>query len=316
VPGHPLLDSAHRPHPRAPPRPAQARHDAGGRARPGHSAAHALLPGAFHSGRKSHAARASDASSRADAVRGTATTGSCGTSSTRPISTTARSQTASPGFERSCSLPECAWISRDVEQKALGHAVANVVPEHWQRFAAASCAHRQDRARGEGPAHQERSPIGTTGPSSSKLQEQAASPTPASTRTRLEAGRLASGPPREAASGLENWERRFRRWAARGCWAELLVVPMAYCAAMTGGKVVATHRTPVADTQPGAPAARARAVILEIENEASASTRPSVKFERLGYTTSESRVPGHGARLRFIEVKRVASAGCRHPPSR
>src|SRR5205823_9877564 len=35
-----------------------------------------------------------------------------------------------PGVDAILGRPECAWITRDVEQKAFGHAVANVVPEH------------------------------------------------------------------------------------------------------------------------------------------------------------------------------------------
>jgi hypothetical protein len=35
-----------------------------------------------------------------------------------------------PGVETALGRPECAWISRDVEQKAMGHAVTTVVPQH------------------------------------------------------------------------------------------------------------------------------------------------------------------------------------------
>ena len=35
-----------------------------------------------------------------------------------------------PGVEAILARPECAWISRDLEQKAQGYAVAHVVPEH------------------------------------------------------------------------------------------------------------------------------------------------------------------------------------------
>ena len=35
-----------------------------------------------------------------------------------------------PGIDALLARPECAWINRDLEQKAQGHAVAHVVPEH------------------------------------------------------------------------------------------------------------------------------------------------------------------------------------------
>ena len=35
-----------------------------------------------------------------------------------------------PGVDAILARPECAWITRELEQKAQGHAVAHVVPEH------------------------------------------------------------------------------------------------------------------------------------------------------------------------------------------
>ena len=35
-----------------------------------------------------------------------------------------------PGLEQILERPQCAWIGRDMEKKAQGYAVANVVPEH------------------------------------------------------------------------------------------------------------------------------------------------------------------------------------------
>src|SRR5207245_301679 len=35
-----------------------------------------------------------------------------------------------PGVDAFVARPECAWITRDLEQKAQGYAVAHVVPEH------------------------------------------------------------------------------------------------------------------------------------------------------------------------------------------
>jgi hypothetical protein len=36
-----------------------------------------------------------------------------------------------PGIDSLLARPECAWIGRDLEQRAQGYAVAHVVPEHW-----------------------------------------------------------------------------------------------------------------------------------------------------------------------------------------
>ena len=36
--------------------------------------------------------------------------------------------------------PESAWIGRDLEQKALAHAIADVVPEHLEEVATAKLA--------------------------------------------------------------------------------------------------------------------------------------------------------------------------------
>ncbi len=35
-----------------------------------------------------------------------------------------------PGIDSILARPECAWINRELEQKAQGYAVARVVPEH------------------------------------------------------------------------------------------------------------------------------------------------------------------------------------------
>ncbi len=82
----------------------------------------------------------------------------------------------------------------------------------------------------------------------------------------------------------------------------LVVVPLGLVAAMTG-RAARRPRSP-ADTQ--AAAARARAIVMEVER--SLGFEPTDReFEKLGYDI-ESRVPGTG-RLRFIEVKgRVTGA--------
>ena len=60
-----------------------------------------------------------------------------------------------PGIEPLLARPECAWIGRDLEQKAQGYAIAQVVPEHLDEVRSRQArADRQDRGGGEGPADQ------------------------------------------------------------------------------------------------------------------------------------------------------------------
>jgi hypothetical protein len=82
----------------------------------------------------------------------------------------------------------------------------------------------------------------------------------------------------------------------------MLVVPIGLIKAMTG-QTASTPTLPV-DTQISA--ARARAIIMDIERQLGFDPTDR-EFEKLGYDI-ESRVPGTG-KLRFIEVKgRVAGA--------
>ena len=78
------------------------------------------------------------------------------------------------------------------------------------------------------------------------------------------------------------------------------MVPIGLLAAMTG------RPTSLAPTDTQASAARARAVVMEIERRLGFDPTDR-EFEQLGYDI-ESRIPGTG-KLRFIEVKgRVAGA--------
>ena len=73
----------------------------------------------------------------------------------------------SPTSRRLLARPECAWITRELEQKAQGHAIANVVPEHVDEVRGRRLAlDREDPRRGEGPADQGDHATGTTAPSS------------------------------------------------------------------------------------------------------------------------------------------------------
>ncbi|MFZ2651785.1 MAG: helicase-related protein [Burkholderiaceae bacterium] len=206
-----------------------------------------------------------------------------------------------PCAEVILNRPESAWISREVESKALGHAVASVVPEHLAEvrkgklaLIAKTEAAVKDRLTKEIAYWDHRA-------EQLKLQEQAGKPN----------ARLNSGEARKRADLLQG--RLEKRLADLKHEAQisplppvvlggLLVLPMGLLAAITG-RAVATLNAP-ADTQ--ASAARARAAVMEIER--SLGFDPTDReFEKLGYDI-ESRVPGTG-KLRFIEVKgRVAGA--------
>jgi len=197
--------------------------------------------------------------------------------------------------------PECAWISRALEQKAQSHAIAHVVPEHitevrnrrlaWIEKTRAAV---KDRLTKEITYWDHRA-------EQLKLQEQVG-----------KAGaRLNSQEARRRADDLQS--RLHKRLAELDREAQisalppvalggLVVAPIGLIAAMTGRPAPSSAR-PV-DTQ--ASAARARAIVMEVER-ALGFEPTDREFDKLGYDI-ESRIHGTG-RLRFIEVKgRVSGA--------
>ncbi len=206
-----------------------------------------------------------------------------------------------PSVDALLARPECAWVTRDLEQQALGHAIAHVVPDHvtevrgrrmgWIEKTRAAV---KDRLTKEITYWDHRA-------EQLKLQEQAG-----------KAGaRLNSQEARRRADDLQG--RLQKRLAELDAEAQLstlppallgglVVVPMGLLAAMTG-RPAPEAATP-ADTQ--AAAARARAIVMETERRLGFEPTDR-ELEKLGYDI-ESRVPGTG-RLRFLEVKgRVSGA--------
>ncbi len=200
-----------------------------------------------------------------------------------------------PSVEAFLDRPECAWISRELEQKAQGYAVAHVVPEHLTevrgprlKLIEKTEAAVKDRLTKEITYWDHRA-------AQLREQEQAG---------RVNA-KLNSGEARKRADLLQG--RLQKRLEDLKLEAQisplppvvlggLLVVPMGLLAAMTGRPAPAA--TAPADTQ--ASAARARAIVMEIER--GLGFEPTDReFEKLGYDI-ESRVPGTG-KLRFLEVK-------------
>ena len=207
-----------------------------------------------------------------------------------------------PGVEAILDRPECVWINRELEQRAQGHAVAHVVPEHLADVRGAKLAliakteaAVKERLTKEITYWDHRA-------EQLKLQEQAGRPN----------AKLNSNEARKRADILQG--RLQKRLEDLKLEAQisplppvvlggLLVVPMGLINAMTG-KARAVTANPV-DTQISA--ARARAIVMEIERNLGFDPTDR-EFEKLGYDI-ESRVPGTG-KLRFIEVKgRVMSGG-------
>ncbi len=195
--------------------------------------------------------------------------------------------------------PECGWITRTLEQKAQGYAIAQVVPEHitevrGRRLALVdkTRAAVKDRLTKEITYWDHRA-------EQLKLQEQAG-----------KAGaRLNSQEARHRADDLQ--ARLQRRLAELDREAQisalppvvlggLVVVPLGLIAAMTGRPLPAR----CIDTQ--ASAALARSLVMEAER-ALGFEPTDREFEKLGYDI-ESRDPATGS-LRFLEVKgRVSGA--------
>ena len=194
---------------------------------------------------------------------------------------------------------ECNWITRQLEQQAQGYAVAHVVPEHLQEVRASKLAliakteaAVKDRLTKEITYWDHRA-------EQLKQQEQAGKPN----------AKLNSGEARKRADGLQaRLQKRLEELKLEAQIAPLppvvlggmLVVPLGLLTAMTGAPVAGPDGKPASAADTQAAAARARAIIMEVER--SLGYEPvDREFEKLGYDI-ESRVPGTG-KLRFIEVK-------------
>ena len=207
-----------------------------------------------------------------------------------------------PGCDAILDRPECQWIDRELEKKAQGYAIAQVVPEHLAEvkgrkldLIAKTEAAVKDRLTKEITYWDHRA-------EELKLQESAGKPN----------ARLNSGEARKRADILQGrLQKRLEDLKLEAQISPLppvvlggvLVVPLGLLRAMTGECRGGTPLLPV-DTQ--ASAARARAIVMEIERGLGFDPTDR-EFDKLGYDI-ESRVPGAG-RLRFIEVKgRVSGA--------
>jgi hypothetical protein len=206
-----------------------------------------------------------------------------------------------PGVDALFARSECSWITRELEQKAISHAISEVVPQHlkevrdrrsaWTEKARAAV---KDRLTKEISYWDHRA-------EELKAQEQAGRPN----------ARLNSQEARRRADELQGrLQKRMEQLDLESqvsalppvALGGLVVVPAGLMAQLTGEPLPDSARC--ADTQ--AAAARARSVVMGVER--TLGFEPTDReFERLGYDI-ESREPGTG-RLRFIEVKgRVTGA--------
>ena len=213
----------------------------------------------------------------------------------RPLKTEEPSATAV--LER----PESAWITRELEQKAQGHAIATLVPEHLAEvrgprleWIAKTRDAVKDRLTKEINHWDHRA-------AQLRLQEQAGKAN----------ARVNSQEARRRADDLQGrMQNRLERLDLEAQISALppvviggvVVVPMGLLAKMSG--TPRSMATGPVDTQ--ASAARARAVIMDLERSLGYDPVDR-EAEKLGYDI-ESRVTDTG-KLRFIEVKgRVTGA--------
>jgi SNF2 family DNA or RNA helicase len=199
---------------------------------------------------------------------------------------------------------ECDWINRELEQKAQSYAIGHVVPEHLAEvrghkigLIAKTEAAVKDRLTKEITYWDHRA-------EELKLQEQAGKPN----------AKLNSAEARKRADLLQGrLQKRLEDLKLEAQISPLppvvlggfLVVPIGLVNLMSG-QSPATPVDPAAPVDTQISAARARAIVMDIER--SLGFEPTDReFEKLGYDI-ESRVPGTG-KLRFIEVKgRVSGA--------
>jgi hypothetical protein len=208
-------------------------------------------------------------------------------------------QEGEPDSGAMLARPELSWIAAGIEQRALAHAIGEVVPAHVEEVRSRRVRHVEktraavkDRLTKEIAHWDHRA-------QQLKLQEEAGKP----------GARLNSGEARRRAEDLH--ARLKKRLDELGRESQvsaqppvmiggLVIVPIGLIRAMTGRAAA-----PAATVDRLAVAARARAIVMDIERGLGFEPR-DVEFERLGYDI-ESRA--WNGPLRFIEVKgRVSGA--------
>ena len=204
-------------------------------------------------------------------------------------------------IDRLLSHPACAWISRELEQKAITHAITHVVPEHLQEvrgrrlsWIEKTRAAVKDRLTKEIGYWDHRA-------AELKLQEQAGK---ANARLNSqEANRRADDLQARLQKRMEQLDLEAQISALPPVvLGGLVVVPVGLLAQMTN-RALPEGSQPV-DTQIWG--ARARAIVMDVERQLGFEPVDR-EHEKLGYDL-ESRDPRSG-RLRFLEVK-GRDSGC------
>lgn len=206
-----------------------------------------------------------------------------------------------PTIDDFLALPDCGWITRELESKAQGHAIATVVPEHLQEVRGPRIelidkteAAVKDRLTKEINYWDHRA-------QQLNLEEQAG---------KINAKLNAAGARRRADDLQARLQKRLAELALErqistlppNVLGGLLVVPTGLLAQMAGN--ARTSQSQPVDTQISA--ARAREIVMEVERNLGFEPVDR-EFEKLGYDI-ESRLRGTG-KLRFLEVKgRVTGA--------
>ena len=124
-----------------------------------------------------------------------------------------------PGVDALLARPEAAWIGHELEQKALGHAIAHVVPEHLAEVRSRKLRPaRQDRGRGQGSADQGDQLLGSPRGAAEAAGAVGQGQCPAELGRGPQTRGCACRPGCRGAwrrSGARSRSRRCRRW----CWA-------------------------------------------------------------------------------------------------
>ena len=201
-----------------------------------------------------------------------------------------------PAIDAFLARPECEWIMRELEQRAMQHAIAHVVPGHVAEV----------RERRSGWVDKTRvavkdrltKEIAYWDHRAAQLAEQEAAGKPNARLNAQEAWRRADDLRGRLERRLAELDREAQISALPPVMlGGLMVVPAGLVAAMTG-RPSPSAASP-SDRQ--AAAARARAAVMEVER--GLGFEPVEReFDRLGYDI-ESRAPGTARGLRFIEVK-------------
>jgi superfamily II DNA or RNA helicase len=206
-----------------------------------------------------------------------------------------------PDVDTVLARPESFWITRDLEQKALAHAIAGMVPEHlkevrdrrsaWIDKARAAVKDRLTKEIGYWDHRaQDLKAQEQAGKTNARLNSQEATRRADDLQARLQK--------RMGDLDLEAQVSALPPVALGG----FIVLPAGLIAQMTGRPL--SKSTQTIDTQ--ASAARARAVVMQVERQLGFEPTDR-EYEKLGYDI-ESREAGTG-RLRFLEVKgRVSGA--------